>query len=356
MEFGCSSEVDTIKRLLLKHPSEAFISDENIDDQWMDLNYLAPPDYNRAVSEFEGFVELLERHVPEIHYLPRHDHTGLDSVYVHDPVIMTSEGIVLCNMGKEQRRGEPVAMEEFLAGLDIPVLGSISGDGCLEGGDVVLFDKNTLAVAEGYRTNQEGVQQLQNLTKEFIIDFQVVPLPHWQGPDDVLHLMSIISPVDHDLCVVYSRLMPVPFREWLVSRGIKLIEVPDGKGRHIYDGRSWGDVGCMEFCLDVSDLSSTVDVMEKKGIDLYFPPMELSMGTGSKGFFAYVRDADGTIVEFVAQIYGYDDTLTRTFQIDLNVLNDVLGEPTRVFYRDQDSVYDGTPTISWTEPTSGTGT
>jgi N-dimethylarginine dimethylaminohydrolase len=39
--------------------------------------------------------------------------------------------------------------------------------------------------------------------------------------------MSIISPVDRDLAVVYSRLMPVPFREWLCERGIRLIEVPD---------------------------------------------------------------------------------------------------------------------------------
>lgn len=229
MEIGCPSEVGTIKRLLLKHPSEALVNDENIETQWADLNYLGPPDYNRAVSEFEGFVELLKRHVPEIHYLPQQDQTGMDSIYVHDPVVMTSAGAVLCNMGKEQRRGEPDALEEFLAALDIPILGSIKDQGRLEGGDVVLFDKNTLAVAEGYRTNQEGIQQLQELTGEIITDFQIVPLPHWQGPDDVLHLMSIISPVDHDLAVVYSRLMPVPFREWLIRRGIKLVEVPDAE-------------------------------------------------------------------------------------------------------------------------------
>jgi N-dimethylarginine dimethylaminohydrolase len=227
MEIGCSSEVGTIKRLLLKHPSEAFVNDENIDTQWMALNYLGPPDYNHAVSEFEKLVELLERHVPEIHYLPHTDQAGLDSIYVHDPVVMTSGGAVLCNMGKEQRRGEPAAMEEFLKGLDIPILGSITGEGRLEGGDVVIFDKNTLAIAEGYRSNREGIRQLQDITREIIADFQVVPLPHWQGPDDVLHLMSIISPVDHDLAVVYSRLMPVPFREWLTNRGIKLIEVSD---------------------------------------------------------------------------------------------------------------------------------
>lgn len=227
MEFGCESEVGAIKRLLLKHPSEAFLSDENIAAQWGDLNYMGPPDYNRAVGEYERFVGLLERNIPEIHYLPRKDQTGMDSIYVHDPVIMTSAGAVLCNMAKDQRRGEPAALGEFLAGLDVPILGSITGTGRLEGGDVVLFDKNTLAVAEGYRTNREGIRQLRDLIGEFISDFRIVPLPHWLGPDDVLHLMSIISPVDHDLAVVYSRLMPVPFREWLIRRGIRLVEVPD---------------------------------------------------------------------------------------------------------------------------------
>jgi N-dimethylarginine dimethylaminohydrolase len=41
--------------------------------------------------------------------------------------------------------------------------------------------------------------------------------------------MSIFSPVDQDLAVVYSPLMPVPFRETLISRSIGLIEVPDSE-------------------------------------------------------------------------------------------------------------------------------
>jgi N-dimethylarginine dimethylaminohydrolase len=41
-----------------------------------------------------------------------------------------------------------------------------------------------------------------------------------------MHLMSLISPVDDDLAVVYSPLMPVPFREWLLDRRIRLVEVP----------------------------------------------------------------------------------------------------------------------------------
>jgi N-dimethylarginine dimethylaminohydrolase len=58
---------------------------------------------------------------------------------------------------------------------------------------------------------------------------EIVPvqLPYWTGPQDCLHLLSFISIVDEDLAVVYSRLMPVPFREWLVERGFNFVEVPD---------------------------------------------------------------------------------------------------------------------------------
>jgi len=227
MKHGCSSEIGEIKSLLLKHPREAFIKQESIDEQWMDLNYLDRPDFENAEQEYENFVALLRESVPEIHFLPQDKKTGLDSIYVHDPVIITERGAILCRMGKGERRGEPSAAGQFLKDLNIPILGAITDPGQLEGGDVVQFDAQTLAVGQGYRTNTEGIRQLRELTRVFIKELVVVPLPHWNGPQDVLHLMSFISPVDRNRALVYSRLMPVPFREWLLERGMTLIEVPD---------------------------------------------------------------------------------------------------------------------------------
>jgi arginine deiminase len=165
--------------------------------------------------------------VPEIHYLPQNKDTSLDSIYVHDPVMITERGAILCQMGKGAREGEPSAAGKFLEDLKIPILGTISHPGKLEGGDIVQFDEETLAVGQGYRTNAEGIRQLGELTKDFIKKLVVVPLPHWNGPEDVLHLMSFISPVDKDCALIYSRLMPVLFREWLIEKGMTLIEVPD---------------------------------------------------------------------------------------------------------------------------------
>ncbi len=227
MSFGCQSEVGKIRRLLLKHPRQAFVDAKNISRQWEQLNYLQAPDFEKALREYDHFVELLKPHVETIECLPEHDATGLDSIYVHDPALITSQGAILCNMGKAERRGEPAAMGEFFANLGVPILGVISGAGTLEGGDVVWIDERTLAVGRGYRTNDEGIRQLRHLLKDLVDEIVVVPLPHWRGPGDVLHLMSLISPIDHHLALVYSRLLPVPFREWLLARAIALLEVPD---------------------------------------------------------------------------------------------------------------------------------
>ena len=78
----------------------------------------------------------------------------------------------------------------------------------------------------GIGPTTQGFAQLRELLGGDV-EVVVVPLPHYRGPADVFHLMSIISPVDRDLAVVYSPLMPVPFREWLCERGIRFVEVPD---------------------------------------------------------------------------------------------------------------------------------
>lgn len=266
MKFGCQSKVDQIKSLLLKHPKDAFLSQEYIQSQWKELNYLASPDYDKALKEYDNFVEYLKKSILKIYYLPQNDKTGLDSIYVHDPVIITNKGAILCNMGKEKRRAEPSAAGEFLLELGIPILGSISGEGTLEGGDVVWIDERTLAVGLGYRTNEEGIRQLKKLIRDIVDEFIVVPLPHWKGPGDVLHLMSLLSPVDHDLAVVYSRLLPVPFREWLLRRGIRLLEVSDSE----YETMACNILAVSpRKCIMIAGNPQTKQMLEDKGIEVW---------------------------------------------------------------------------------------
>jgi N-dimethylarginine dimethylaminohydrolase len=231
LELGaaCQTEVSKLERVLLKHAKDAFVDEERIDREWRPLHYGARPDLGRARSEYDSFVEILERLGVEIDYLPAAEQTGLDSIYVRDASVLTREGLVLCQMGKPQRRGEPEAQAAHLRQLGLPILGAIEGEGRLEGGDVAWIDERTLAVGRGYRTNDEGIDQLRRLVDGCVDEMVVVPLPHWRGPDDVFHLMSFLSPIDHDLALVYSPLLSVPFRQMLLERGHQLVEVPDSE-------------------------------------------------------------------------------------------------------------------------------
>ena len=219
------SEYHRLTSVVVKHVRDAFVDDITIAAQWGALNFTGPPDLGRATDEHNRFIEILQSAGAEVHLLPRDDRTTLDSIYVRDASIVSAAGLILCTMGKPQRADEPAAQEQALGGLGIPVAGRIVAPGRLEGGDLVWLDARTVAVGRGYRTNAAGIGQLRLLLGE-TVDVVEVPLPHWRGANDVMHLMSLISPVDRDLAVVYSPLLPVPFREWLLERGMRLIEVP----------------------------------------------------------------------------------------------------------------------------------
>jgi N-dimethylarginine dimethylaminohydrolase len=210
----------------MKHPSDAFVDTVTIDEQWKSLGFVEPPSLALAAAEYDAFLTVLHAAGVQIDLLPHDERTTLDSIYARDASVLCAGGVILCRMGKRMRANEPMAQEATLRRLGVPVVGAITEPGCLEGGDVVWLDDRTVAVGRGYRTNDEGIRQFRALLADSIDELLVVPLPHWRGPGDVLHLMSMISPVDRDLAVVYSPLLPVSFRERLVELGYTFVEVP----------------------------------------------------------------------------------------------------------------------------------
>lgn len=226
MSLAPLSEVGTLRRVALRRPESAFVDQATLDGQWQPLNYTSRPDFARAVAEYEHFVAVLKSAGAEVEYLPPDPSLTIDSIYVRDAAIVCPRGLILCNMGKPARAGEPRVNGNALARVGVPVVGAIEGEGRIEGGDLVWLDDNTLAVGRTYRTNDEGIRQLKSLVGPEV-EVVVAAMPHYRGPADVFHLMSVLSPIDHDLALVYSPLMPIPFREWLLGRGIALVEVPD---------------------------------------------------------------------------------------------------------------------------------
>jgi N-dimethylarginine dimethylaminohydrolase len=277
--YGGQSEINAIKGVIVKRPAEAIGDQARIAAEWRRLNYLAEPDFTTASAQHAQFARLLAQFGAELCYLPASGSTSLDSVYVRDPVVLCDRGAIICNMGKAARGAEPAALGAFLETLGVPIIGAIGGQGRLEGGDVVWLDERTVAVGQGYRSNAEGIRQLRSVLGEGVDEVITVPLPHWTGPDDCLHLMSIFSPVDHDLAVVYSRLMAVPFRQQLLERGFKLVEVPDPE----YDSMACNVLAIApRQCVMIDGNPLTQAQLEAEGARVWtYPGSDISLkGTG----------------------------------------------------------------------------
>ena len=227
MDSTAHSETGKIKSLFIKKVQQAFISDAHIEQHWQQLNYLGKPDINIAIDEYKNFETILQGHGASIYYLPQDETVNMDSIYCRDAAIATNKGMIICNMGKAARVQEPLAEKKAFEANGIAVLGSIIAPGTVEGGDVAWLDEHTLAVGHTYRTNEEGIRQLTALLQPLDVQVITVELPHYKGPSDVFHLMSILSPVDTNIAVVYSPLMPITFRNLLLQRGFQLVEVPE---------------------------------------------------------------------------------------------------------------------------------
>jgi len=223
------SEYLKLSSVFLKRAEDAFISQELLRAQWQELNYLSEPLYNAATREYLDFKQILESNGIETFYFPKDVNVKIDSIYCRDAAIATDFGMIICNMGKNARINEPRSQEKTFIENKVSILGTIEAPGTIEGGDVAWLDENTLAVGHSYRTNEEGISKLKALLEPKGIEIIVAELPHYKGKQDVFHLMSILSPVDKDLAVVYSPLMPIRFRNELIHRGFDLVEVPDAE-------------------------------------------------------------------------------------------------------------------------------
>ena len=138
--------------------------------------------------------------------------------------MVCDSGVILCNMGRSSRTPEAEENFKTLTNKGYKIAGQIKSPGTLEGGDFIWIDNKNAAVGLGPRTNSEGIRQLKEILGPEI-DLHIVDLPDPDHPDDVLHLMSIISPLDKDLAVIYKPFMPESFLKWLTKLGIEFVEV-----------------------------------------------------------------------------------------------------------------------------------
>ena len=210
--------VSKLEHVLVRTPTT--VGNFVADAQWRE------PDRDALVREHSEFVNLLSSLGCTVHTAQAVD--GLvDAVYMHDPMIMTPHGAILLQMGKRVRQPEPAQIRKDLERIGVPILGELTGSAIADGGDKVWLDAKTLLIGHGYRTNGEGIEQIRKMLAPYGVEVHAFDLPHFQGPEAVLHLMSVLSPISQDKAVVYEPLAPIRLLEFLKSRNITWLTVND---------------------------------------------------------------------------------------------------------------------------------
>ncbi len=215
-------------------------------------NIIQPADLTKALKQHENLRSVISesgREVIRIPELPGHP----NSVFTRDTSFVTPEGFVKLRMGLDSRRGEEDWMAQQLESLGIKRAGSISGNGTVEGGDVILA--GTVAfVGLSKRTNEEGVNQISAILNAMNFEVRSITVP-----EPFLHLggaMSLLSPDDVLCC---KRIFPINFFD-----GFNRIEVPG-------DNFVTGNVISLGNYKVIAEKTNTtaIDILKQKGYRIH---------------------------------------------------------------------------------------
>ncbi len=261
-DFGVDSMVGDLLSVAMRRPGAILTA--NADD-W---HYAKPIDADALLAQFEAFAEVLEASGVRIEWLPEDESDGLaDSVFTFDPSFVIPAGAVILRPGKPARLAEVDVHRAFYEDL-MPVIGSVEAPGVIEGGDCCWLDATTLAVGRGFRTNQAGIDQLSAIVDPFGISVEAYDLPYGSGPDACLHLLSMVNPLDVDLALVRTPLLPTALYQRMMEMGYRLLHVPDDE----FEASAGLNLNVLAIgprrCLAIDGFPRTVEIMREAGCDV----------------------------------------------------------------------------------------
>lgn len=220
-EWGCDSEVGTLRSVLLRRPGPEI---EDIHDPAR-YRWLGVMDPTLARDQHDALAEIYRAHGVEVHYVRYMREDKPNGVFMRDNVLMTPEGAIVGRQAMECRRGEERYAAEALAELGVPILRTISGIGIFETACCLWVDEQTVVIGTGNRANDEGCVQVEEVLRQVgVEDFF-----HLQIPYGYAHIDSIISFVEPARAIFDPGHLPWDVWTALSDKGIELLQAPDSE-------------------------------------------------------------------------------------------------------------------------------
>jgi N-dimethylarginine dimethylaminohydrolase len=196
--YGAQSMTADLAQVLVSGPGRAF--GRAYEMPW--CGFLRPVDLDRACREHDALVDALTELGVTVRVLD--EPAGND-----DPDLACLRPAADLRPRRDpapprqgNRAGEPAVLEAWATAAGIPTAGRIEAPGTIEGGDTFWLRPDLLCIGRTLRTNDAGARQLAEIVGG---DVRMFDVPYWKGPAELVHLLSVVSPVADDLAVVTCR-------------------------------------------------------------------------------------------------------------------------------------------------------
>lgn len=216
-EWGVSSEVDTLKAVLMRRPGkeiEDFIASEvRFSDEPIDIELMR--------KQHDDVCNIYRDFGAKVYYVENQREDRPNAVFCRDLVLMTPEGAILTRPAMAARRGEERYIAEALAKLGVPILKTVAGDGFFEGANAMWVDRQTCVVSTGSRCNMSGFNQVKTE-----LERMGVTVYHMQQPYSNIHIDGLMNPIGHDKVLIHAGQVPYDIVDMLKRKGYKILEAP----------------------------------------------------------------------------------------------------------------------------------
>lgn len=229
--WGAADEVGRLRSVLMRRPS-AGLGDVRADAYEPDLGALVDPslnwywtgrhvpDLDAVQSQYDGFVDLLRQNDVEVVFADELPRSYTKSIYTRDPLVTVPGGAIIGRLAPRVRRGEEQSITKAVAAAGMPILGTITGEGLVEGGSFQKVRRDLAFFGTSVRCNPDGYNQLARMLESFGISVVRVSLPGY-----LIHLDMCSSMIDDDLAIINPRLAPYDYVSALHGLDIETVEV-----------------------------------------------------------------------------------------------------------------------------------
>ncbi|GAA3649647.1 dimethylarginine dimethylaminohydrolase family protein [Microbacterium marinilacus] len=270
--WGAADEVGRLRSVLVRRPSAGLeaIARAGQAAYRPDLGaFLDPdrrwywagrelPDLETLHREYDGFLTALRAEDVEIVEAPALEDRFTKAVFTRDPLVTIPGGAIIGRLAPDMRRGEELSITQTVAAHGLPILGTITGSGLVEGGSFVKVRRDRAFFGTSVRCNPEGYRQLARMLDQHGIALERVQMPGFQ-----IHLDLCCLMLDDDLALINPRIAPYDFQVRLHELGIETVAVEPRE-----------DWACNALVLDrrrvlfPSHLPRTAELLSRHGVEV----------------------------------------------------------------------------------------